>query len=211
MGRHRLSLEGETFGKLTVIRFHEVDKKSGAKWVCSCSCGTKKVICLGATLRKGLKRSCGCLSTGKPKHGMSYSREYRTWDSMKRRCHNEQHHAFAEYGGRGISVCLRWRSSFENFYADMGLKPAGMSLERKNNNRGYSPSNCTWATLKEQQNNKRNNLPHLKYRGRTQSMEDWCTELSLNSKRIYGRIFQEGWSVTRALSTPTRPRKTQNQ
>lgn len=127
--------------------------------------------------------------------------EYNVWSTMKARCSNPNHKDFHNYGGRGISVCHRWRK-FENFISDMGFRPSVKhTLERRDNNKDYCPSNCRWATQKEQQNHRRNN--HLITRaGRTQTLQQWADELGMNRQMIYKRIVLRGWSVDKALTTP---------
>lgn len=125
--------------------------------------------------------------------------EYALWKAMLRRCENPKDKGFKNYGARGIKVCARWKS-FENFYKDMGARPVGKSLERRNNNRGYSPSNCYWADRATQNNNTRSNIP-LTYLGRTQTVTQWCSELGLKPFTVYMRL-RKGWTAERALSTP---------
>ena len=105
---------------------------------------------------------------------------------MKNRCLNSRHHAFADYGGRGITVCEKWLN-FEGFLEDMGVRPAGRSLDRIDNNKGYSKENCKWATQKEQSNNKRNNH-RITFMGKTQNITQWAEELGLNRNTLYGQI-----------------------
>jgi hypothetical protein len=111
-------------------------------------------------------------------HGMTDTPEWRAWKGMVERCTSPTHKAWAHYGGRGIKVCKRWLT-FENFYADMGPRPDGMTLDRENNNRGYSPANCRWATWDEQQNNRRSNV-YLTLDGETKTLKQWATQFSVD-------------------------------
>lgn len=149
-------------------------------------------------LSYGSTKSCGCLVK---KHEQSHSKVYRIWDSMVRRCHTPTHAAFKDYGGRGITVCERWRD-FINFYADMGDPPKGMSLDRKRNDEGYEPSNCRWATRKEQNRNTRANRM-VAARGRTASVAEWSEELGWPHYVIASRL-REGWSDVDAVTKPWR-------
>jgi hypothetical protein len=138
------------------------------------------------------------------KHGEAWrtSRtcEYSIWQAMVQRCTNPNNKGYLKYGGRGIGVCDRWRE-YENFLADMGRRPSDShSLDRINNDKGYEPSNCRWATLIEQANNTRTNK-HLTFRGRTQTVADWAREIGIKQNTLVGRI-RKGWSVEKALTAP---------
>lgn len=126
-----------------------------------------------------------------------------TWDSMKQRCYNPKSTRWQWYGARGITVCRRWRNSLEAFRQDMGPRPPGCCLDRKNNDRNYTPGNCRWATIKQSANNKQNTR-WLKYKGRTQSIDDWPAETGITYHVLTQRIHRLKWSVRKALTTPVR-------
>lgn len=120
---------------------------------------------------------------------------------MKVRCSNPKSQAYVRYGARGITVCERWHS-FENFYADMGERPEGMTLDREDNNKGYEPGNCRWATRREQTRN-RNITISLSFNGRTQPLAAWAEELGLSYYLLLSR-YKAGWSIERLLTTQSR-------
>lgn len=154
-----LDLRGQRFGRLIATgllrRKHRV-----SIWVCKCDCGNATNVRSGK-LRSGSTRSCGCLAKDvllarNTKHHMSKTRQYRIWCNMIARCYNKRSSRYKDWGGRGIRVCKRWRSSFEAFWHDMIEGYASsLSIDRINNNRNYSKSNCRWATIQEQNSNKR--------------------------------------------------------
>jgi|SRR5712671_3057393 len=163
MARPTVNLAGQVFGRLTALSLSPVRTTKGTRqWNCICACGKTKVV-RASNLRSGASLSCGCVRAEKATtqlraqnvtHDASNSREYRTWSQMRQRCGNPSSHAWKWYGGRGITVCERWQK-FENFLADMGERPPGLTLDRIDYNGNYEPGNCRWATWAVQGANRR--------------------------------------------------------
>ena len=150
----KISLSGQTFSKLTVLRAAPTGKRTMS--LCVCECGNTVVVS-NNSLKTGNTKSCGCLKRDRPDnwiHGQVGSPIYNSWASMIQRCTNPNSPDFKYYGGRGITVCRRWLT-FSNFRSDMHPRPIGLTLERRNNDGNYEPSNCIWATRKEQRQNRR--------------------------------------------------------
>lgn len=153
---------GMRYGRLSVLeRAPTVNGRT--YWACRCICG-REVVVMGQSLHAGTTVSCGCNRAERIRekghnvtHGLSGTRTYRIWCGMRKRCLNPAARAYARYGGRGVTACERW-SRFENFLADMGECPDGLTIERIDNDRGYEPSNCKWATYAEQSANRRNTV-----------------------------------------------------
>lgn len=196
---------GKRFGKLTCIEY--VDVKNGhARWKVLCDCGTIKVV-EGSEMRRGSTISCGCVKRERLKlgpekvktHGMSGSRTYSSWHQMLQRCKNPNNSRYHQYGGRGIKVCEQWER-FENFFADMGFVPQGMSIDRINNDGNYEPGNCRWATSFEQSNNMKNNV-RLKFNGETKTVSEIAKITGIKKVTIYTR-FKRGWPLHKLFDSP---------
>lgn len=210
MGR-LVDLTGQKFGKLTVIEKVGIAKHGDhAKWLCQCECG-KTIITLSNSLRQGKTLSCGCIRIEcamcevrkRTKHGLSKERLYNIWYGMIDRCTHCNCDRYADYGGRGITVCAEWLHDFQAFYdwsMANGYKD-NLTIDRIDVNGNYEPSNCRWATYKEQANNTRKN--HLiTYNGKTQTMTQWAETLKINYGTLSSRI-RRGWSVKKAFTQST--------
>lgn len=210
---------GQQFGRLTVVRLDRVEKGI-VRWLCSCTCGNSTVLKVSQLCRKDgyATRSCGCLkqetdAKTRLTHGQSgkrvpgtnkrigRTREHRCWGGMIQRCTNQASPAWRNYGGRGIEVCERWRA-FELFLEDMGKAPSSKhSLERKDNNGNYEPSNVVWANAKTQgRNTRRNRL--LEFKGETLTLVEWAERIGTDSRFLSLRLDVLGWPVERALTEP---------
>lgn len=190
-------ITGRRYGRLTVVAFVERDPNPpNTIWLFECDCGTRKKMRIG-NVRTGNVTSCGCVFTEmlvkrNTTHGLckAEKRTYRSWKDMRARCRNPKHKDFYAYGGRGISVCDRW-DSFADFFADMGQRPEGETIDRIDTNGNYHPLNCRWATDSQQANNKRNNHV-LEWQGRSQTVQQWCDEYGMDHSKVRYRIAQ-GW------------------
>lgn len=199
-------LSGQRFGRLTAISFDGA-RKGKSWWRCSCECGTEKVVAY-QHLVSGLVRSCGCLRRERTretmtKHGGSIgmgARWYQIWTGMIDRCRNPNSLRFNRYGGRGLAVCERWLDP-KAFHADMGDPPPGMTIERINNDSGYSPENCRWATKKEQNNN-RSSTRIISFGGESLSAAAWAERIGIGKATMYYRL--RTWPLERALTEPPR-------
>lgn len=166
MHHRAVNIAGMRVGYLTAIKYRGSDGKNSL-WIVKCDCGTEKLMDpseFKKLAKRGVIASCGCkrkatISARISTHGMSRHPAFAVWRSMVDRCTLPTHHAWGNYGGRGITVCDSWRESFAAFWADMGPTYAhGLSLDRADNDKGYSPENCRWVTSKEQARNTRRSL-----------------------------------------------------
>lgn len=205
----RVSEIGKTYGRLRVLALAPVldfsIKYPKAHWICVCHCGVFKVVD-GAKLRSGHTQSCGCLRADNKYvvHGHAVgaktkaSPTYVSWASMHTRCSNENSISYKNYGGKGISICPEWKS-FEAFFADMGERPSGSSLERIDSGRDYCKENCVWASRTQQARN-RSSVVSVFYEGESKSLSEWCERLNLNYRRMYYLVRTKGIEFSAAIT-----------
>lgn len=203
-----VDLIGQKFGKLTISEWVGkaslgiAKKDMGDFWLCLCECGETTVVA-GRWMKNGNTSSCGCNAT---KHGMTGTRIWNAWTGMNGRCSRSNSDDYPNYRGRGIVVCDRWKESFSDFYADMGDPPTkSHTLDRVNNDLGYSPENCRWATPKQQNRNRRSNR-WVEWNGEVKTMAEWgedprITSIGINQAYLGIRI-RGGWSIDSAMTTP---------
>jgi len=202
--KNRLKQIGQSF------RTHRKRSRSA---VFQCECGNKKVIvCDG--VKNGHTTSCGCFqrelnvarsTTHGHKSRMTPSSEYLSWTNLKKRCLDSSNTAYPDYGGRGITVCDRWKNSFQAFLDDMGTKLPGMEIDRINNDGNYEKSNCKWSTRTEQARNKRDNR-NMEWNGEVHCLSEWAEITGVSRSALENRV-NRGWSVEKALTTPVRQQK----
>lgn len=188
--KRRSNMVGKKYNRLIVIKESDRSLTDKIRWLCKCDCGNYTIV-QGSNLRSGHVKSCGCLSKESTAirsttHGMYGSPTHKAWIGMKARCNNPNIKHFKHYGGRGIKVCKQW-NKFESFYKDMGEKPEGLTLERIDTNGNYEPSNCKWATWKEQERNRTNNRL-ITYRGKTQCLAAWAEEKEIVYSALLWRL-----------------------
>lgn len=192
---------GRKFGRLLIIGIGNHKRRTSGKKIavviCKCDCGNEKEVQLQA-LQVGTTKSCGCYkmeinNLPPPKHGLSRHPLYANWFSMIDRCTNPKNEGYHRYGGRGISVCDEWASSFKKFI-EWGMQNGykkGLQLDRIDNNGNYSPENCRFVTVKENSKNRRNNLMYS-YKGETKMLIDWAEQVGLKYTTLYMRVRSLG-------------------
>ena len=205
-------LTGIEYGSWTVIRF-DAKRCHHHYWICRCKCGSERSV-EASHLRNGTSpqcKDCGyrrqtCDALGRSSYDwkpvIGYSGELSCYRNMLNRCFNPTATRYSTHGGRGITVCHRWRESFQAFLEDMGKRPSKRhSIERIDNDGNYDPGNCIWGTHREQSRNKRNSR-YLTFNGQTKCLVDWADECGLKRTTLIQRLNAYGWSVERALTTP---------
>lgn len=205
------NLTGQRFGRITVIeRANDYISPKGCHrpmWLCRCDCGNEVVID-PSKLKSEHTQSCGCLKNEKArerlkKHGMSHTKTHQEWIGIRQRCLNPNCKDYKDYGARGITMCDRWRDSFEAFYEDVSklkhFEEKEYTLNRIDNDGNYEPNNVEWASAITQQNNKRSNRL-ITYEGKTQTVAQWAREMNMSYSKLINRIYL-GWSIEKALKT----------
>jgi hypothetical protein len=196
-----IDLTGKQFNRWFVIKY--VGRK---KWFCRCLCGVEKEV-YSRYLRNKTSQSCGCLANEKTSlrgktHGMSHTRPYQVWRNMKNRCLNKNVPAYKHYGGRGITVCPRWKKSFDNFWYDMKHDyDKLLTLDRIDNNGNYQPDNCRWANKETQGNNTRV-VTKITFNNETKTLTEWAKYLNINRSTLANRYFTYKWSIFDIINTP---------
>lgn len=206
-----LDLTGQRFGKLLVIKRAEINKKGGVWWLCKCDCG-KNTIKLATKLKNGLVKSCGCLAVEKllernTKHNLANTRIYKIYKGIIQRCYSISNPAYKNYGGRGIIICDEWldkENGFMNFY-NWAIKNGyqeSLSIDRIDVNGNYEPSNCKWATFREQCNNRRTNH-YITYKDEKHTIAEWSNILGISYSMLKHRL-ERNWDIEKALFYPHR-------
>lgn len=213
----RYNLIGERFGRLLVLDYVGKNNYNQLYYLCECVCGNQVKV-LGHSLLNGRTKSCGCyrkerskqesdkLKTINIKHNLHNHKLYSIWHHMKDRCYNNNYKSYMIYGGRGIKVCDEWKNNFQAFY-DWAISNGyedSLTIDRINTDGNYEPSNCRWATYKQQQNNRRNNH-YITYNGATHTLSQWSEILNINSKTLRSRLYMN-WTIERAFTTPVKKR-----
>jgi len=192
---------GQEYGRLVVVEKRGRFLNS-RMWLCRCACGVEKEVS-GSQLLRGGSISCGCYRkevSGRlhRTHGQSSTSTFRVWAGMLDRCRRKENKSYKYYGALGVSVCSRWES-FAMFFADMGERPPGMTLDRIDPSGDYCPENCRWASAKEQNRNQRR-TKMLTFNGETKALASWAEELGIKQRTLRARINVYGWSVEKALA-----------
>lgn len=201
MPRQSRVFVGAVFGKITVTK--DLGIRGRDRWWSGlCACGNVVERTASNMASGSMCYECCHDGSSSRTHGRRKSAEYAVWNQMKNRCLNRKSNNFHRYGGRGIRVCARWMS-FANFFADMGKKPSrDHQIERINNDGNYTPSNCRWATRKEQARNRVQNR-FLTFQGQTMCLLDWAEKLKIKMPTLAMRL-KLGWSIKRAFTQPVK-------
>ena len=187
------NLQGERFGRLTVLKYAGDNKRHDSLWVCECDCGKITNPIPNSSLQSGNTRSCGCLFVDShTKHGLKNTRLYSVWQGMKARCYRKSHPHYKIYGGRGITICREWQNDFQAFY-DWAMSYGyadDLTIDRIDVNGNYEPDNCRWVTVQAQLNNRRNTT-FVEINGQIKSLSQWADFAGLKYYTVRQR-FKKG-------------------
>lgn len=185
-------LIGKKYNLLEVIAFLGYKGRS-SYWLCKCDCGHYTTV-QANNLQNGHTTSCGCRKN-RPTHNLSKTQHYRLYYNIKSRCYNEKNPYYYNYGGRGIKMCEEWKNSFVKFneWLKQVKYKQGLTIERIDVNKDYSPQNCKLATMKEQSNNKRNNRLET-YNGETHTVAEWASILNINESTLRNRLTRHSFA-----------------
>lgn len=202
----KFEFDSAVFGRLTVLEPAGKLYGSSTAYLCQCTCGNTTVVA-GFSLRRGATKSCGCLQRESVTrrstiHGLSKTPEYRSWASMHARCYNPESNRYHRYGARGVVVCERWHT-FENFLKDMGNRPTGTTLDRKDNDGNYEKSNCRWSGRRTQARNTRTNVT-FRYNDEMRTLAEIAELCFIPYKTLWARVHTMGWDLEYATSKPVR-------
>ena len=198
-------LSGMRAGKLTAVKVSRIDDYGRAVWLCLCDCGKeleRRSAIFMASVKLGKASHCGC-SPALKTHGMTRGNKnlHWVWAAMIQRCENANSKDYPVYGGRGISVCPEWRNDFGVFAKwaiGNGYAPK-MTIDRTDNNAGYTPKNCAWRTIKDQMRNQSKTV-FVEWKGEKRSLQEWSDITGISDKTLRGRIISRGWDIDRAMT-----------
>lgn len=209
MGKERVNIIGKRFGKLVVLS-HSHNVKYTKYFLCKCDCGKTTTVAKNA-LTTGKQISCGCARSSRiaklNKLPDGYLRLGKIYRSMKKRCYDPANNRYSSYGGRGIKICDAWLDDIDSFRIwaiNNGYKD-GLSIERIDVNKDYSPENCKWIPPIEQHNNTQRSV-FITFNGKTQTLTQWANELNIKKSTLHNRIHVHGWSIERAFTEPVHHR-----
>lgn len=217
-----IDLTGKRFGRLVVLGYAGRERSRGghsrSMWYCECDCGEPKTLSTG-NLTSGNTRSCGCLKTDRnveyfTTHGMSKTKLYSVWGTMKDRCYSPDSKGYQNYGGRGIEMCQSWKDSFKNFY-EWAIKSGykdGVTIERKDVNGNYEPDNCCWIPKADQSKNRRN-CHYITYHGITKTLSEWSRELHIDRECLRNKEKELGdgeLAIEAILASPRHKKERDN-
>lgn len=213
--RNKIDLTVHKYGMLTVLSFVRTGNNYQNYWLCRCDCGSNHTVVSGA-LRNGNTKSCGCYgkectskrmtthgeTKGKAGQKKDYHKLYGVWCSIKSRCYSPSNHAYARYGGRGISMEIKWKNSFPLF-KEWSLSNGweeGLHIDRIDNDGSYSPENCRFVTPKINANNMSTNRP-IEFNGEIKSVKEWADELGIKYQTLYCRVFEKNYPIEKAMNS----------